>query len=69
MSTTVVHQYLTIPDVARTWQTSPDTVRRAISRGELRAIRVGRLIRIRPEDLAKAGKPVTRVSGGGGRVA
>lgn len=60
---------LTIPQVAEYLACSTYTVRRMISRGELRAIRVGRLIRIRSEDLARVGKPVTRVSAGGGRVA
>lgn len=57
---------LTIRDVAAIWQTSPDTVRRAIQRGELKATRLpGRLIRIHPTDAARAGKPVTRIEAGG----
>lgn len=49
----------------------PDTIRRMISRGELRAYRVGRLIRIKRADLDKALKPVTNAADirGGGRVA
>ena len=40
---------LTIPDVAQALNCSPDTVRRMIARGELRAYRYGpRLIRIDP---------------------
>lgn len=40
----------------------PDTVRRMVSRGELKAVRVGpRLIRIRRRDLERAMKPVTRI--------
>lgn len=42
---------LTIRDVAAIEKTCERTVRRRIAAGELRAIRMGRLIRIRPRDL------------------
>jgi len=54
---------LTLDQVALRWQCSIDTVRREIARGNLRAIRVGRLIRIRPRDLANAERPVTPLAG------
>ena len=63
---------LTIEQLAKDWQCSHYTVRRMIARGDLKAHRVGRLIRIRREDAARAMKPVTRVSeltSGGGSVA
>lgn len=49
----------TIEQIALRWQCSTDTVRREISRGNLRAIRVGRLIRVRHGDLVRAERPVT----------
>lgn len=50
---------LTIAQVAERLQCSPDTVRREIARGRLKAIRFGRLIRIRESDLARAQRAVT----------
>ena len=44
-------QLLTIQDVVKRLQVSESTVRRMIDRGELRAIRIGRQIRIKPEDV------------------
>lgn len=52
---------LTIPQLAQRWQCSPDSVRRMIARGELKAVRIGRLIRIRPADVARAERPVTNL--------
>ncbi len=74
MSTSTVQppSYLSIDGTSQELGCSPDTVRRLIARGELKAYRVGRLIRIRREDLNRALKPVTRVSeltSGGGSVA
>jgi excisionase family DNA binding protein len=43
---------LTINEVARHENISPRTVRRQIERGELSYYRIGRAIRISPEDLA-----------------
>lgn len=46
-------QHLTIAEAANLISASPSTIRRMISRGELRAYRFGkRLIRIDPADLA-----------------
>jgi len=60
----------TIEQVAEHLQCSHWTIRRMISNGQLKAFRVGRLIRIRPEDLNRALKPVTTfTSAGGGRIA
>ena len=42
---------LTITEVARYLQVVPLTVYRAIDRGDLRAVKVGRVWRIRREDL------------------
>lgn len=54
---------LTIPDVAKVLNCSTDTVRRMITRGELRAYRYGpRLIRIDPADLAALREPVTSLA-------
>lgn len=54
----------TIPQLAAEWQCSEDTVRRLIARGELKAIRVGRLIRIPRAAIKRAERPVTRIGGG-----
>lgn len=56
--------YLSIPQAAETLGCSDHTIRRMISRGELRAVRFGRLIRIAPSALQRAGRPVTRISRG-----
>ncbi|WP_454295874.1 helix-turn-helix domain-containing protein [Salana multivorans] len=53
--------YLSIPQAAETVGCSSDTIRRMISRGQLKAVRFGRLIRIDPAALERAGKPVTRI--------
>lgn len=61
----VAAAYLTIPQVAEVLSCSPDTVRRLIARGEIRAVRFGRLIRVAIGELTRAGRPVsalTRVS-------
>ncbi|GAA1859024.1 helix-turn-helix domain-containing protein [Myceligenerans crystallogenes] len=50
---------LTIAQVAERLQCSPDTVRREIARGNLKAVRFGRLIRIRESDLDRAQRAVT----------
>lgn len=54
---------MTITEVAEHLQCSHDTVRREISRGNLRAVKFGRSIRIRPDDLRKSLRPVTRLGG------
>lgn len=53
---------LTIAQVAERLQCSPDTVRREIARGHLKAVRFGRLIRIRESDLARAQRAVTPIA-------
>jgi excisionase family DNA binding protein len=63
-------QLLTIADVAELLQCDKYTIRRMISRGDLRAYRFpgSRLIRIDPADLDRIRKPVTRINevlGGG----
>ena len=53
---------LSITTAATELDCSELTIRRMISRGELRAYRVGpRLIRIKRRDLERAMRPVTRV--------
>ena len=42
---------LTPKDVAQMWQVSDRTVQKLCETGELRAFRVGRMFRIRPEDV------------------
>lgn len=49
---------LTIPEAGEMLGLSPTTIRRLISRGELKAHRVGRGIRIRSIDIDKALKPI-----------
>jgi excisionase family DNA binding protein len=49
---------LSIPQVAALRQVHTDTVRRAIARGDLKAYRVGRQIRIRPQDLERWGRRI-----------
>ncbi len=60
MPSTPEHQ-LTIDQAAELLQCSPWTVRRMISRGDIRAYRFKRtrLIRIDPRDLEKARRPIT----------
>ncbi len=60
--------FLTIPQAAQQLQVNDYTIRRMISKGHLKAVRVGRLIRIRPEDLNRALKPVTTFTSGGEAV-
>lgn len=56
--------FLTVEQAARLLQCQTKTVRRMISRGELRAFRPGkaRLIRIARQDLERALRPVTNVA-------
>jgi excisionase family DNA binding protein len=44
---------LTLQDVAVFLQVSTRTVRRLVDRGELTAFRIGRSVRVRPEDLRR----------------
>lgn len=63
--------YLSIAEAAKKLSCAEITVRRAVTRGELRAYRFGRLLRIRLADLEKIGRPVTNLAElrGGDRVA
>ena len=45
------NQLLTLGDVASETQVSRRTVQRAIERGRLKCVRIGRQIRIRPEEV------------------
>jgi len=45
-------EFLTVGDVAQRLSVHPQTVRSWVARGELRAIRIGRIIRVRRADLA-----------------
>lgn len=45
-------QLLTLQQVADRLQVSMSTVRRLVDAGKLKAIRIGRNLRVRPEDLA-----------------
>ncbi|HCX85009.1 MAG TPA: helix-turn-helix domain-containing protein [Micrococcales bacterium] len=61
MDTSYPH-YLTIRQAADVVGCSPDTIRRMIARGELRAVRFGRLLRIPPTALDRGGRPVTNLA-------
>lgn len=54
---------LSIESAAGHLDVSPYTVRRMIARGDLKAVRIGRLIRIKPSDLERAMRPVTVLAG------
>lgn len=45
-------QLLTLQQVADRLQVSMSTVRRLVSAGKLKTVRIGRNLRVRPEDLA-----------------
>lgn len=45
-------QLLTLQQVADRLQVSMSTVRRLLDAGKLRSVRIGRNLRVRPEDLA-----------------
>jgi excisionase family DNA binding protein len=45
-------QLLTLQQVAERLQVSMSTVRRLVDAGKLRSVRIGRNLRVRPEDLA-----------------
>jgi excisionase family DNA binding protein len=49
--TTDLEQLLTVREVAALEAVSPKTITRRITAGELPALRTGRLLRIRPQDL------------------
>ena len=58
------HNLITLEEAGKRLDCSPKTVRRQVADGTLKAVRFGRLIRIRPSDLEKALKPVTTYQGG-----
>ena len=45
--------YLTIPELATRWKVSVPTVRRKITRGELKKIYIGRVVRIEREEVER----------------
>lgn len=51
-------QLLSLTDAAEAVGVSPRTIRRRIADGSLRAYRVGRVIRINPDDLAELLEPM-----------
>lgn len=53
---TPITAYLTVPEVAEALSCSPDTARRLMARGEMRAVRFGRLIRVATGEVARAGR-------------
>lgn len=53
---------ITLTQAAELLQVHPNTVRRMVSRGQLRAYYIGRHIRIDPVDLAALRQPVTKIS-------
>lgn len=55
-------KYLTIKDAAEILSCSEITVRRMINKGDLRAYRFGRMIRIKETDFKKVFKPVTNLA-------
>jgi excisionase family DNA binding protein len=46
-----ISDYFTIAQTAEKLQVSPNTIRNLITRGDLKAERIGRIIRIRKENL------------------
>lgn len=56
-------QPFTVAQAADWLQCSEVSIRRWIARGDLRAFRYGRTIRIEPADLRKMRRPVTPVAG------
>ena len=57
------HALLTLAEAAKYLATSPQTIRRMIARGDLRAYRYGpRIIRIDPADLRAMREPVTSLA-------
>ena len=54
----LMSKYLTIYDAADVLEMNHYTVRRMIQRGDLKAYKIGRSIRIKPEDIEKALRPI-----------
>ncbi|GEK80574.1 helix-turn-helix domain-containing protein [Agrococcus baldri] len=55
--------WLTVQGAADLLNVSPKTIRRRLADGSIPAMRLGRLIRINPADLAGAGSPVQYIGG------
>lgn len=53
---------LTVHQVAEALGCSHWTIRRMISRGELKAVRIGQMLRIDPREVRKVIKPVTNAA-------
>lgn len=49
-------RWLSVADVAKTLQLPPSTIYRAVKRGQIPAIKIGRQFRIRPSVLDQIGK-------------
>ncbi|GAB6939548.1 helix-turn-helix domain-containing protein [Isoptericola variabilis] len=64
-TTTLPEPYWSVADTAHAGQVNHMTVRRAIDRGDLPAYRIGRVLRIRPEDAQAwiTAKPATPSGG------
>ncbi len=56
-------QWLSVQEAAALLNVSRDTIRRRLADGSIPAMRLGRLIRINPADLARAGEPARPVGG------
>jgi excisionase family DNA binding protein len=48
-----VDELLTVKEVAQKWKVSTKTVRRRIEEGQLKCVRIGRLVRIRRRHLSE----------------
>jgi excisionase family DNA binding protein len=64
LSSTQNDRWLTVSEAAATLNVSPKTIRRRLADGTIPAMRLGRLIRINPADLTRAGCPVQYMGGG-----
>jgi excisionase family DNA binding protein len=52
-TSTEPQQLLTVAELAERWQVSARTIRREIKRGKIRVVRIGRSVRISPEEPKK----------------
>lgn len=56
--------FIDVATAARHYGVSAKTIRRRIAEGALPAVRVGRLIRIDPDDLDAMARPIPSAAGG-----